>query len=79
MTPPQYPVVPSPPPSFGEGRGAGKPAIAEVSPLLAKSRAASGLEGRARSAVSGADDVVETVLFPVVNEGCRVIAEVRGG
>lgn len=63
--------------SFEGGRGKAKPAGKEIAGIVEKSRKAAGLMGRAASAIRGAQDIVEFIFFPVVNEGCRVIAEVR--
>lgn len=46
----------------------------ELAPIVAQSRKAAGLAGAAPPRLS-AQDIVEFIFFPVVNEGCRVIDE----
>jgi len=58
--------------NYGQGRGKGAPAP-EVGPLLAAAREAAGLGPRA--AGFSDRDIWEFLFFPVLNEGCRVVAE----
>ena len=50
----------------------------ELQPILEESRSASGLESLKSSPIfsrMSPKDIAEFIMFPVVNEGCRVIAE----
>ena len=59
--------------SYAKGRGKAAPDAAGLAPLLAASRAAAA--ALPKVVLKTPVDVAEFVLFPVVNEGCRVIAE----
>ena len=59
--------------SYAKGRGKAAPDRAGLAPLLAASRATAA--ALPKVVLRTPADVAEFVLFPVVNEGCRVIAE----
>jgi len=46
-----------------------------IAPILAESRAAAGLGGGGAPPQLGPEEIIAMVFFPVVNEGCRVLAE----
>ncbi|KAI8110882.1 hypothetical protein M9434_004456 [Picochlorum sp. BPE23] len=62
--------------AFGPGRKASPdPALGDI---LQESRSASGMDGLLSSppfSKMGPKDIIEFIMLPVVNEGCRVIAE----
>ena len=61
---------------FGPGRKA-SPDPQGIAAILQESRAGAGLESVAKQLTSkmSPKDIVEFIMFPVVNEGCRVVAE----
>ena len=63
--------------SFAAGRGKAKRDAAGIAPFLNKSRSLAGLAPECARAVASmsAEEIVEVVMFPVVNEACRVLHE----
>ena len=63
--------------SFAAGRGRAARDAADIAPLLRESRGRAGLPPECARAVAAmsAEEMVEVVMFPVVNEACRVLHE----